>query len=402
MRRTTICCSALALIAAWSLLGSAQTTVPTSLRRVKQTHPDDRAPLSLFPLKTLWTLALNSAIAAPPAYDATRGFFPIGDQIVAYNLISGTRLWVVAASTRVEPATGDDLVFVVEPAAVAALRASDGSRAWELPFADTVAVPPAWDNGWLVVASAEGQVMTLRATDGEILWRRDLGAPLHGRPAFAGDRVYLPMSDSRAIALRIETGAPVWERRLGGAANDITALDDRIYLGSQDKYMYCLNAEDGEVEWRWLTGGPVIGQPVVDERTVYFVSLDNVLRALNRSSGVQRWKRALPVRPVSGPLEAIDALVVTGVSPVLRGYRLEDGKPAGELAIAGDVVAPPRLFTTPSRSLPILIAVTHDRVKGSTVVALTRSVEPAVTVIAPLPNLIVMTPQPTTPPPVRP
>ncbi len=319
----------------------------------------------------------------------------MGDQIAAYELISGTRLWMATAPTRVEPATGDDLVFVVEPAAIVALRATDGSRAWELPFAEKLAVPPVWDNGWLVVATAAGEVLALRATDGQIIWRRDLGAPLHGRPAFAGDRVYLPMSDSRAVALRVDTGAPVWERRLGGAANDVLALDDRIYLGSQDKYMYCLNAEDGDVEWRWLTGGPVIGQPVVDENTVFFVSLDNVLRALNRSSGVQRWKRALPLRPVSGPLKGVDALVVTGASPVLRAYKLRDGAPAGELAIAGEageVVAPPRLLTTPSLPLPILIAVTREIVKGWTVVALTRSVEPAVTAITPLPNLIGMTP----------
>ena len=33
----------------------------------------DRAPLSLFPVTPAWTLALNNAITAPPAYDSTRG-----------------------------------------------------------------------------------------------------------------------------------------------------------------------------------------------------------------------------------------------------------------------------------------------------------------------------------------
>jgi outer membrane protein assembly factor BamB len=379
-------------MAAFAPSGNGQTP-PSPLRRVKQTHTDERTPLSLFPLRTLWTLALNNAIAAPPAFDATRGFFPIeGDRIAAYNLISGTQLWVAPAPTRVEPAAGDDLVFVVEPGILAALHATDGRHAWELPFADKLAVPPVWDNGWLILASSAGEVLALRATDGQLIWRRNLGAPVHGRPAFAGDRVYLPMSDSRAVALRVDTGAPLWERRLGGAANDILALDDRIYLGSQDKYIYCLNTEDGAVEWRWLTGGPVIGQPVVDARTVFFVSLDNVLRALNRSSGVQRWKSALPLRPVSGPLKAGDALVVTGVSESLRAYKVQDGKPAGELSLSGEVAAPPRLFTVPSQSLPILIAVTRDIVKGSTVVTLSRSIEPAVSAITPLPNLILMTP----------
>jgi outer membrane protein assembly factor BamB len=399
MRRTTICCSALALIASSSLFGAAQTTPSSSPpRRVKQTYAaDDRTPLSLFPLTPLWTLALNNAITAPPAFDTTRGFFPLeGNQIAAYDLVSGTRLWVTSALTRIEPAAGDDLVFVVEPGVLAALHATDGHIAWELPLAETLAVPPVWDNGWLIAASTAGEVLAFRAKDGQLIWRRDIGAPAHARPALSGDRVYLPMSDSRVVALRVETGAPIWERRIGGAANDILALDERIYLGSQDKYLYCLNTEDGAVEWRWLTGAAVIGLPVVDERTVFFVSLDNVLRALNRSSGVQRWKSALPLRPASGPLKAGDTLVITGVSPPLRAYKVADGKTAGELSTAGELAAPPRLFTGPSQSFPILVAVSSDIAKGSTVVALTRSVEPAIVPITPLPNLILMTP------PVRP
>jgi outer membrane protein assembly factor BamB len=397
MRRTTICCSALALIAASSLFGTAQTT-PSAPRRVKQTYAaDDRTPLSLFPLKPLWTLALNNAITAPPAFDATRGFFPLeGNQIAAYDLVSGTRLWLAPAGTRIEPAAGDGLVFVVEPRVLAALRATDGHVEWELPFADTLAVPPVWDNGWLITASTTGEVRALRAKDGQLIWRRDIGARTHARPALSADRIYLPMSDSRVVALRVETGAPLWERRLGGAANDILALDERIYLGSQDKYLYCLNTEDGAIEWRWQTGAAVIGLPVVDERTIFFVSLDNVLRALNRSSGVQRWKSALPLRPASGPLKAGDTLVVTGVSPALRAYKVQDGKSAGELPTAGELAAPPHLFTGPSHSFPILVAVTRDIVKGSTVVALTRSVEPAIVPITPLPNPILMTP------PIRP
>jgi outer membrane protein assembly factor BamB len=110
-----------------------------------------------------------------------------------------------------------------------------------------------------------------------LVWRRNVGTAAHAKPTLAGEHIYLPGSDSRVMALRVDTGAPSWERRLGGAANDILVSGDRLFVGSQDKYMYCLNAEDGVVEWRWRTGGPVIGVPVVDERTAFFVSLDNVL-----------------------------------------------------------------------------------------------------------------------------
>jgi outer membrane protein assembly factor BamB len=392
---TTICCSALALITALPSVSSAQT------RRVKQTYAaNDRTPLSLFPLQTLWTLPLNNGLTAAPAYDATRAYFPLeGNQLAAYNLATGARLWIAPVRTTFEPAAGDDLVFVVRPGVLSALRAADGTSAWELPLAEALAVPPVWDNGWLVIVTANGDVLAFRATDGMLVWRRNVGTAAHAKPTLAGEYIYLPGTDSRVIALRVDTGAPRWERRLGGAANDILVSGDRLYVGSQDKYMYCLNAEDGIVEWRWRTGGPVIGVPVVDEHTAFFVSLDNVLRALNRSSGVQRWKIPLPLRPATGPLHAADALVVSGPAPMLRAYKVADGKSAGEFALPGELAAAPHLFMPPDRAFPVLIALARDLIKGVTVTALTRSFDPPPAPITPLPTQTQLNPTATPPAP---
>ena len=122
------------------------------------------------------------------------------------------------------------------------------------------------------------------------------------------------------------------------------------------------------------------------------MSLDNVLRALNRSSGVQRWKSPLSLRPATGPLRAAEALVVSGPAPTLRAYKAEDGKSAGDFALPGELAAPPHLFTPASRAFPVVLAVARDIVKGVTVVALTRSFEPATSAAVSLPNLIQMNP----------
>jgi outer membrane protein assembly factor BamB len=148
----------------------------------------------------------------------------------------------------------------------------DGSTAWEGPFADTLAVPLVWDNGWLVAATSGSAIFAFRASDGQLIWHRDIGSAAYTAPTLAADRVYVPTVDARVVALRVETGAPLWEHRLPGAANEIHALDERMYLGSTDRFFYCLNTDDGREEWRWRTGGDAIGRPVVDERTVYFVS----------------------------------------------------------------------------------------------------------------------------------
>ena len=71
----------------------------------------------------------------------------------------------------------------------------------------------------------------------------------------------------------------------------------------------------GQIDWRWRTGGDVLGTAVVDARRVYFVSFDNILRALDRRSGAQRWKRPLPFRPLTGPLMAGATIITSGVTP---------------------------------------------------------------------------------------
>ncbi len=389
-RRTTTSCSVLAIAVAAALaVASVATAQPRPFPEPAPARPaaSSAAPASIFPLRTVWILSLNNALTAPPAFDAARAYFPIeGDRIVAYDLETGTRLWIVDAPSAAEPVAGNDLLFVVEPQALTARQAADGSIAWELPFAEALAVPLTWENGWLVAATRAGTILAFRASDGHLVWQQALGAPAHGRPAFSGDRLYVPTSDNRIVALAANDGARIWERKLGGPGNEILPLDDRLYVGSQDNFFYCLSTEDGRIEWRWRTGADAIGLPVVDERTVYFVSLDNLVRALNRKSGVQRWKRALPLRPTSGPLKALDSLLVTGLTPTLRAFAARDGAPAGDMATAGELAAPAHLYDSPRTLGPIVVVVTRDVAKGSLVTAFTRAVDPPVAPIAVLPN----------------
>jgi outer membrane protein assembly factor BamB len=349
---------------------------------------------TLFPVRTLWTLALNNQLTFPPAYDATRAFFAIaGDRIVAYELKAGEQQWIVSAQPQVQPVAGDGLLVVVEPERLAALAAEDGSVRWQLPLSEKLAQRPVWDSGWLIVATTGGTVHAFRAADGHLIWSREIGSPAHALPALAADRVYVPTADGRIVALVVETGAPIWERRLGGAPNEVLARDERLYAGATDNYFYCLMAKDGRVDWRWRTGGDTVGVPVADDRSVYFVALDNVLRALDRTTGGQHWMRPLPLRPTTGPVQAGRTLIVTGQAPILRGYNATDGSAAGEIQAGPDMAAPPHVVADVSAMGPSLIYITRDLGKGATVTLATRSVEPPESPIAPLPDAVAVTPK---------
>src|SRR5438874_2192132 len=135
MGRTTRCCSAVALTLVGPIACAARAKdvrpFPAASRRSSNR---DHTPLSLFPLQTLWSIALNSQLAtgAAPAFAGVRAFFPLeADRIVAYDLARGERLWIAPAATAMAPAVGGDLLFVVEPGHLIALRTADGTPAWQ-------------------------------------------------------------------------------------------------------------------------------------------------------------------------------------------------------------------------------------------------------------------------------
>jgi outer membrane protein assembly factor BamB len=364
---TTICCSALALGAASVRLLAEQSSL-----------------IPIFPARQQWTLALNNALTAPPGFDGARGYFPIeGERLVAYDLAGGNQLWLVSSPAVWPPVAEEGFVFVVHPDAIVALKADDGSIAWRHAIEDRLAVRLVTDHGWIVAATVSGTVFAIRVEDGSVGWRTEAGARISAPPALTADRLYLPLEDRRVLSLQIEDGAVVWERRLGGAPTGLLALEDRVYVGSTDNFLYGLTTRRGEISWRWRTGADVIGTPVAADDHLYFVALDNILRSLNRTGGSQKWKRALPLRPRSGPLLAGGTLIVGGLGPSVRAYSSSTGAPAGELALPGDLAAPPHVFWNGGAG--VLVAVTMDIVKGATVIGFT-SAAGLPTPFAPLPN----------------
>jgi outer membrane protein assembly factor BamB len=462
---TTICCSAVALTALCGVPVLAQTPSPrphpSPTTSQKALAKAAKTPPALVPTRAVWTLVLNSQLIAPPGYDATHAYFALdADRLVAYSLPGGKREWIVPAHPLFEPTTGDDLVFLVEAAGLVARRAVDGAIAWQLALSDPPIVAPAFDNGWLIVTTKSGQIGALRAKDGTIVWQRSLGSPAHATASLAEDRVYVSTADGRLVTLRVDTGEPVWERRLGSAPNEILVSGDRLYMGTKDNFFYCVLARDGTIDWRWRTGGDVIGQPVADERHVFFVALDNVLRAMDRKSGAQVWMRPLPVRPSAGVVLAGSSLVVAGQPAQLRVFTTKDGTAAlgepivpgapaetapaissiyfpgadiplvrlneAELAAAmpskipseievdastapaaakptpiasdAETAAPPRVVDDPETHLPMLLMLTKDIGRGAGVTLVTREFDPPLSPLSPLPNMVMIAPQTTTPP----
>ncbi len=311
---------------------------------------------SPFPLAVEWSLELSGAPSTSPAHDGTQLYVPMrSGKLTAVALADGCVRWSVKLVSDRPPTAGDDAVYVSTAAAVHALRPEDGSSLWRFELAGVLAAAPVWSTGWLILGLEDGDLIALRAEDGTEIWRRSLGAPLGAPPSPEGPRLYAPLQDGRVVALDLLGGETIWERALPSAATDILALQDGVFVGSTDNFFYSLSSKDGAMRWRWRTGADVIGAPIVDESRVYFLSLDNVLRGLDRHVGNQRWKQSLLLRPASGPLLFGEIVLVSGRDHELEGYYTKDGTPLGTFAAPAELASPPLIYEDASGEQVVLI-----------------------------------------------
>lgn len=294
-----------------------------------------------FPVEIRWGQDLASAPLAPPITDGQIVVLLLRDATLAcIGVADGKVRWRVPTTSTLAPAVGAGVVVAVADA-IESLDPATGSAAWRTPLPSPPATPPLVRAGWVVQPLESGEVVALSEADGTQVWRATLGARARVTPAVDGDLVFVGLDDGRIVALEVKTGTERWSQRIGGAIAGLFAIDGRVFVGGRDNFFHTLSQPDGLLLWKWRAGADVVGAPAVDESNVYFSSLDNVLRALDRRNGSQRWKAGLLVRPTSGPMILSNTIIVGGLATDVRGVSAKDGKPNGRAALDLELIVPP-------------------------------------------------------------
>lgn len=376
-RATTICCSAVALGIALSTpaWGAADAEKPR---------------FGLLPIGWRWSLTLEVDLAAPPGFLDSYAVlaFDTG-QLAAYDLQQGRQLWSVERRTSTAPVLGDGHVYVVHEQRLFALDLVDGRSLWDVELPQPLSAPVVAVGGRVFTVDEATQVTAYRREDGGRIWTVEAGAAADQPVAVEGERVYVARRDGVILCLSVENGNRVWDRRIGGAPQPMLALRDRVYVGADDNYVYCLMTGDGRIDWRWRTGGDIVGAPVLDGDRIYIVSMDALVRALDRRSGSQRWKQPLPWRPTRGLVGGPEAVIATGVGQTasfIQGLATKDGASVDPLGADGLLAGPLHVAPAPTLPSSLMVFVARSLKLGTTLTAYTRSLEPAFTPIQPLPD----------------
>ena len=298
------------------------------------------------PIAVRWTVELATAVSTAPVSEGGRVFLALRTaHFVARDIADGRELWRIQKAITTPFAAADGLVFVSTGDAIEALRAADGASAWLVPRV-TVSAPMLATSGWLIAVTAT-EVVAIQSRDGQVVWRRAAGG-VKLAPVIEGNILYAGADDGRILALDLATGAVRWEAFVTGGVTAIAAHRGLVYAGAGDRNFYCLDGRNGAIKWPFRVGSIVNGGIAVDDDRVYFAALDNVIRALDRSTGNQRWKRPLQRRPIAGVrlLGHVVFVPVAGAELVMLFDRT--GAPSGMIPLPGETSrdTPPDLRET--------------------------------------------------------
>jgi outer membrane protein assembly factor BamB len=295
----------------------------------------------LFPSAQLWSVPVSARPVASPVASGDRLFLALGSGISARRLADGSEIWQVPLTVEGSMAASEACLIVPSKEDLHALAPATGAVVWKV-HTGRLTAPPVISGELLIIASGES-VSALRIADGTRVWSADVGEVAQ-RPAWLGTRAYVPAKDGRLLALDLSSGASVWERDVGIEPSEPLVYGERVFVGSAGKRFCSLKVQTGETDWCFPVGAAVVGRAVADAKHVYYVALDNLLRAHNRQNGAMRWKKDLRYRPTAGPALVGRGVTAPGRTAKMQVFDAVTGAPSGELALAHDLAAVPVLI----------------------------------------------------------
>ena len=281
-------------------------------------------------LEVLWELPVSFAGATNVAAGASLIFLVSAETgLSAFSSLDGHSVWSSSLTSTVQPAVTGSRVAVVSTKSLHVLNLNNETQtpAWTADVGEHTSSVFAMRDRF---GAAIGQEIRVWSPDGAPSWRTALpGLPVT-RVVSNLDMLYVGVDDPSAgaalVALDEKTGAIRWQLPLKARPESLAATGDRLYFSAADAALYSVRTtgEAGD-DWRFPLLG-AIGDPVADDRQVYFALRDNSVRAFEREGGSLRWDRPLVHRPMTGPMRMGSNLAIALANGAVVELHAKDGR----------------------------------------------------------------------------
>ena len=334
----------------------------------------------LLPAEEAWSITLPSSPSAAAAMDDSTVYVPLdpvsrvdddGEEVSRQAVLlalareTGETRWTYAVETRQPPLLTQGVILVATDKELHAVDPRAGERLWSVTVDQPIRAPML-ARGSLVLVLLEGdQLLAVDVGRRQVAWRRSIGESGPVRMTADDTAVYLTTAGSRAMRVMLADGSVVWERPLQGELSEPTVDRDLLFVGSDATHgsLWALDVKTGKNRWAWQGGvfaGAVVGAAAVGN-TVYVVSKDNMLRALDRGNGSQRWKKAAGTRPMMPPQLLEGLIAVSGSRPTFSTFRADTGAPISTWSGPGNAILQgPMLLDVPKPLRVSMVALFRD------------------------------------------
>jgi outer membrane protein assembly factor BamB len=331
----------------------------------QEPNRDGSALTPLMPAELAWTATLDAAPLFSPVTDRERVYLALSNQsIVAVSRVDGLVTWMQPLEPTAPPSLAAGVLYVLTRSAIHALDATSGTERWQQPIVPHLDLPLVRLGDLIYGIATPATLIARRSTDGSVAFESPLPSPPSHAVAGDNQTIYLALANATVVALSSVDGHPTWQRMLTGRLTQPALVGDRLIVGSSENDVFALDTSRGGVSWRWRVGADVVGASG-DDDTVFFAALDNLVRAVSRSSGNQRWKQPVSSRPAYAPEVFGDLVVVTSVAPTVSAFHAVTGRPAGTYVAPAELIGPVLLVPPSTAADVVMVAVTRDgRVLG--------------------------------------
>ena len=280
-------------------------------------------------------------------------------------------------------------------------------RIWSVNIAGSsnkrrLAASPVIGGGMLFVMDTAGKVTAFDAASGEKIWRLDFrisgrtaNSVFGGGVSYDDGRVYIASGLGDVAAHNAENGTEIWQTKPGGPLRGSpTVAFNSVYVMTQDNRIHALNAEDGKLLWSesgssGQTGVFGVAAPAAGQGTVIAGYSTGEISAYRYENGRTLWSDALARTSIStqvGVLTDVDAdpiidagrVYALGQGGRMAAYELVSGQRIWELNLAGistPAIAGDWIFTLTDDGRLLCIARTSGKVRWITQLARFRNEE---------------------------
>lgn len=286
------------------------------------------------------------------ATDGTRIFVGLeGGRLAAINAPDGSLTWeqTLGIETQHAPLIDDGVVFApstfVGPglapdplgnAKVFALNSVNGTILWAVETGNYILQTPLRRGDVLYVAGVfddpepidEGghtRLLALSAVDGTPLWAYEsedgFAKGLHATDtvvSFVGYQDFLNGVDTG-------TGELIWRRHTDNWVPDLAGEGETVYYGSANTVVHAISMPDGEVVWEYNipegTFNYVLGAPVPHHGSLYFVTQQGDIMALDADDGSLQWHYPTDIEARTGLSISGEWLFIGDTAGVVHAFK---------------------------------------------------------------------------------